>query len=530
MNHQSEKPALTAEEIKACLPDHPEGPGCAIAILRAGEVEQTFFHGQASIEHAAPIGPKTVFRVASITKQFLCAGIMALADEGRLDLDEPLRTYLPDMNAAPGRATLRQAMANTSGIRDHLELWYIAGGGLQVPHSLRDSLALAMRQSATNFAPGTRYLYSNANFLLLSRIAEIAAGEPLERFLDRRFFAPLGMMRTALRAGHHDVIEGLATGYVVKKDGRLERGKMTAELWGEGSAHSCLEDLVRWLQYYRDDPEDLVARMRVPVVFKNGKPGFYGLGLFVDSWAGGHRVGHYGLWPGYLSEIIWYDEPDIGLICLSNCNAVEPALINKRLAQKLIPSLLPERVDAVDADLWKAVLTSGPWMNPETYDVAEFDEDAEGGPQLIYYGGEVPLKATTPNRLKLDNGRSEYRSIDIARARQGEIALELANGELLPLRPICTIDADPDFGSLAGRWYAADTQSILEIRLDGETLQVETPAYKGHDWIVSRLNGGILKIEENTGPWPRCFYLRLEQRDRLVLSGPRVRQIPFARA
>jgi CubicO group peptidase (beta-lactamase class C family) len=454
---------------------------------------------------------------------------MALADDGKLELDAPLITYLPEMHPSPGGATLRQAMANTSGIRDHLELWYIAGGGLQVPHSLRDSLALAMRQSATNFEPGARYLYSNAHFLLLSRIAEIAAGEPLETFLERRFFAPLGMTRTALRAGHHDVIEGLATGYVVKADGLLERGKMTAELWGEGSAHSCLEDLARWMQYYREDPDALIARMREPVKFNNGETGFYGLGLFADSWAGGRRVGHYGLWPGYLSEILWYDEADIGLICLSNCNAVEPALINKQLAQKLIPELSPEPSGTADSDLWAAVCASAPWINADTYDVADFAEDAKGIPQFVYYGGEVPLKAASGHVLKLDNGRSEYRSVDIARARHGEITLELANGKTLPLQPACALENQSGSGSFESRWFSSDTQSVMEIHLEDGAPKVKTPAYKGHYWIASILDGGTMKIEENTGPWPRCFYLRLEQRDRLALSGPRVRRIIFQR-
>jgi CubicO group peptidase (beta-lactamase class C family) len=531
MNAPASADALTDEDIRALLPEHPEGPGCAVAVLRRGEVERVFLHGHASVEHRVPIGPQTVFRVASVTKQFLCAGLLALADEGRLDLDSPLIEHLPAMHPVPGAATLRQAMTNTSGIRDHLELWYVSGGGLQAPHRLRDSLALAMRQSGTNFPPGSRYLYSNANFLLLTAVLERVTGEAVADFLDRRFFRPLGMTRTRLRAGHHDVIEDLASGYVVKPGGRLERGRMTAEIWGEGSAHSCLDDLARWLRWYREDPEGLVARMRVPERFANGAAGFYGLGLFVDPWRGARRVGHSGLWPGYLTEIVWYDEADLAFICLSNCNALEPALINKRLAERLVPGLEPAPApEALDAAAWAAAREGEPWINPESLDVAALSEGDDGAPQLVYYGGEVPLAPTSPTCLALDNGRSEYREIDIARASAGEVALVRANGERVVLGPAARLTGAPALAALAGRWRCADVEGPLIIEVEGDAVRVATPAFKGHDWIATPLPGGLLQIDETTGPWPRRFYLRGLSADALVLSGPRARRLVYARA
>lgn len=521
---------LSDDEIRALLPDHPEGPGCAIAILRGGEVERTFLHGHASVEHRVPIGPRTVFRVASITKQFLCAGLLALADDGLLDLDAPLAAHLPEMHPVPGAATLRQAMSNTSGIRDHLELWYVSGGGLQSPHRLRDSLALAMRQSATNFPPGSRYLYSNANFLLLTAVLERVAGEDVATFLNRRFFAPLGMGRTRLRGGHHDVIDDLASGYVAKPDGRIERGRLTAELWGEGSAHSCLEDLARWMRWCRKDPEGLIARMREPARFLNGVPGFYGLGLFVDPWRGARRLGHSGLWPGYLTEIVWYDEADVAIVCLSNCNAIEPAVVTRRLAERVVPGLAPApAAAALDAGAWAAARASAPWIAADTLDVAEFSEGAGGAPQFVSYGGDVPLIPTSPMVLALDTGRSEYRQIDLARAAVGEVALVRANGERVALRPSASMTDAPEIAVLAGRWRCADAEGPLLIEVDGDAVRVATPAFRGHDWIATPLPGGLLKIEERTGPWPRCFWIRGLSEAALVLSGPRVRRLHYAR-
>ena len=523
------RPRLTDADFRACLPPFAVGPGCAIAVVQGGEVTDSFCTGFASVEHGAPITPDTVFRVASVTKQFLCAAVLTLVDAGKLALDDPLGRHLPFLQGVPARVTIAQAMSNTSGIRDHLELWYIAGGGLSVPHRLRDSLALCARQQETNFVPGSDYLYSNANFLLLSQIVTQAAGQPAEDYIEAGFFRPLGMTNTKLRAGHHDVIPGLATGYV-ERDGAISRGSMTTELSGEGSAHSTLNDLVTWSRYYRTDPESLIARMRVPAAYGGGQGGFYGFGLMAEAWRGQSTVSHSGLWPGYRTEVVWFDDQDLVLITLANVSAIDTRAVNRRLAERLLgDQLAPVPEHTLDPDLWRTGCDMGPFVNPETFFMVEMAVDKDK-PHLVIYGGQTPLLPLGPDRAALDIGATEVVWFDFAEVAAGRLRMQMRSGESITLQALSTL---PDVGPramLVGTWWSDETQSTLTITQTETGFTVETPAFRGHDFVARPLDAGALVIEDFTGPWPRRFLLIPDAANgALVVVGPRVTRLAFRR-
>ncbi|WP_102107623.1 serine hydrolase domain-containing protein [Oceaniglobus roseus] len=516
------------EDFRACLPETAEGPGCAMAVLHKGEVAAEFCTGMASVEHGVPITPDTVFRIASVTKQFLCAAVMTLADAGKLSLDDRLGQHLPELQGTPATVTIAQAMSNTSGIRDHLELWYIAGGGLPVPHRLRDSVAMCARQTETNFPPGSSYLYSNANFLLLSRIAEQAAGERIEDYIERRFFTPLGMTSTKLRPGHHDVIPHLAAGYV-EKDGKISRGQITTELWGEGSAHSTLNDLVKWARYYREDPDGLIARMRVPAAFSGGGAGYYGFGLFAEPWRGMSSVGHTGLWPGYQAEIVWFDDPDVTLVCLSNLSTLVPRLVNRKLAERLFDgTLAPAPEGSPDMDLWAEGAAQGPYFSPETLTMVGLCIE-DGTPKLEIHGGKVEVLAESPTRLTPAAGAAETAWFDIAGIPEGYIEMQRRNGEVVRLQALDTLPPLGEEGALAGSWWCGETASRLIVTRDADGYRVRTPQYWAHAWVSPPLPAGIMAIEDFTGPWPRRFLLVPTGPDEMAVAGPRVTRLRFKR-
>ncbi|QEW18969.1 D-alanyl-D-alanine carboxypeptidase precursor [Marinibacterium anthonyi] len=527
--------SLTEQDILDLLPKAPEGqadrwPGSAMAILRGDDVQTMLCHGLASVEHRVAITDTTVFRIASVTKHFLCAAVVILADEGKLDIDAPLVTYLPGMQPIPGSATLRQAMTNTSGIRDHLELWYIAGGGLQVPHRLRDSIRLCERQEDTNFAPGSSYLYSNANFLLLSKIVEDAAGQSLAAFLDDRFFTPLGMTRTALRVVHHEVVDDLATPYTVRDKTMLERGRMTTEIWGEGAIQSCLKDLVTWARYVRADPDGIIARLKEPAVYTSGVTGTYGLGLRSAAWRGMATVSHTGLWPGYLTEFLRFEDADVTLICLSNVNALDPWTVHRKMAEKLFPEAPEPTSVTPDATAWAKVCEAGTWYNPKTLDWIRFAE-IDGKPTMATFGEPAPLICPEPTLLAPGFDGSDYAGFDISTAAQGTVTIRMCHGGTTPLVPLSSLPEGAARALLPGTWYCRETDSKLIIGSPDAGFPIDTPAYRGHDWTSTLLDGGLLMIEDATGPWPRRFWLKAEagDPDTLVMTGPRVRRLVFRR-
>ena len=165
----------------------PSSPSCG-----ASEIELCKGYGLASIELGVPIGPRTRFRIASVSKQFTVSAALMLAAEGKLKLSDPPHKYLGELQPLP--VTIDQMMRNSSGLPDFLELLRLGGHGLDKPARPDDLLAACVRNRHLNFAPGSRFLYSNTNFLLLGLIIEKIAKQETGRF----------PRRAHLQAARHD--------------------------------------------------------------------------------------------------------------------------------------------------------------------------------------------------------------------------------------------------------------------------------------------------------------------------------------
>ena len=174
-------------------------PGAAVLVLRDGAPLIRRAYGLADLEQRAAATPATNYRLASMTKQFTAAAVLALMDEGRLSLDDAVRRWLPSLPAAADAVTLRQLFTHTSGLLDYEDL--IPAGTTQQVHDA-DVLRLLESQNRTYFVPGTSYRYSNTGYALLALIVARASGKDFATFLRERIFVPLGMTGTvAYEAG-----------------------------------------------------------------------------------------------------------------------------------------------------------------------------------------------------------------------------------------------------------------------------------------------------------------------------------------
>src|SRR5215472_5388832 len=190
----------------------PGSPGAVVAVMQGGTVEICKGYGLASIELGVPIGPRTRFRIASVSKQFTVTAALMLAAEGKLKLSDPPHKHLRELKPLP--VTIDQMMRNSSGLPDFLELLRLGGHGLDKPARAGDFLAACVRNRHLNFTPGSRFLYSNTNFLLLGLIVERLAKRKLGDFLAERIFKPLGMSHTLLATAIDTVVPDLAAGYL----------------------------------------------------------------------------------------------------------------------------------------------------------------------------------------------------------------------------------------------------------------------------------------------------------------------------
>ena len=146
----------------------PGSPGCAVAVIRDGAVLHKRGYGLAHVELGVPNAPDTVFRIASITKQFTCLAVLMLARDGKLSVEDEVRQHLPELPDYGVPLRIRNLMSNTSGLRDSLEAFRLTGITLMDRRSVAEMMTIILRQECTNFPPGSAYLYSNAGYVLLS--------------------------------------------------------------------------------------------------------------------------------------------------------------------------------------------------------------------------------------------------------------------------------------------------------------------------------------------------------------------------
>jgi CubicO group peptidase (beta-lactamase class C family) len=316
-------------------------PGLALAVVHEGKAVKVQGYGWANIELNAPVTPETVFPLASVSKQFIAAGVLVMAQEGKLELDERLSRYLPGTPEAWAEITLRQLLTHTAGVARDDPL------GMQVVPTER-ALFQAVANLKLDAAPGTRWAYSNLGYNILSLVIREVAGEPWDRFLDRRIFAPLGMAATR-RLSLTAIVPNRAAGYV-RVQGELRNGPVAARDLAAGGLVTTASDLARWAAALDSDtplrPASRTA-MWTPGRLKDGSParargsGGYGFGWMIGEFEGRRLLAHGGSRPGYTAYLAHFPDDRLTVALLINLGGVEPASLAARVAAACAPALGP---------------------------------------------------------------------------------------------------------------------------------------------------------------------------------------------
>ncbi|WP_419252000.1 serine hydrolase domain-containing protein [Caulobacter sp. ErkDOM-YI] len=317
--------------------------GVSVAVLQDETVVFSRSAGLADLERNAPATATTVYRIASLTKQFTAAGVLLLAEQGRLSIDDRLSVYLPDFPRAD-EVSLRDLLNHTAGVHNYTEsdaADRISDTGATVPELIA---AIAGQEPLYDFAPGTMWHYSNSNYALLGAVIEKVSGQTYAQFMKATIFDRLGMADTAVD-DNGAIAPRRASGY------RLAGGQPAAFRhaghldmsvpYAAGAIRSTVEDLARWDAALHGggllSPASL-AQMDGPGLLRNGAetqtavywpgepgvppegliPGPYAFGL--DHYTiDGHRVvGHNGSLPGFDAVMNVYPDDDTTIIVLTN--------------------------------------------------------------------------------------------------------------------------------------------------------------------------------------------------------------------
>jgi D-alanyl-D-alanine carboxypeptidase len=302
-------------------------PGVSLAVVRGGRVLKAMGYGVADLEHDIPVTPQTVFKIGSVSKQFLATGIMLLAQDGRLAVDDPVAKYLADAPESWRGITLRHFLTHTSGVLREGP----AFDPLKVQHDsvvIRSAFARPLQ-----FPTGSQYQYCNVCYFTLADIIARVSGKPWDVFLAERVFRPMGM--TATRATTVSaLVPHRARGYIWRDSGYVNAPEFLA-LRPSGAFLSTALDLARWdAALYDDRVLTRASReaMWTPVRLTGGGTYAYGFGWTLDSLEGHRRVHHGGSLPGFRAELARFPDDSLTVIVLANADGARPDAIARRVA------------------------------------------------------------------------------------------------------------------------------------------------------------------------------------------------------
>ena len=332
--------------------DLPGSPGCALAVAEDGSLVYSRGYGYANLDDDIPITPHTVFDVASVNKQFVAASLNMLAVDGKLSLDDNVRKWLPELPEYERPITLRHMIYHTSGLRDYLKLFPLAGRDDYYPISHAQILAMMSRQRALIFPPGERYLYSNTAYMLLAQVVKRAGGKTLGEMAEERIFQPLGMQGSLMYDNREAIIPRRAIGYDRDEDGGLRVvHNYNFDVAGDGQLYTTVEDLLRWDNYLHGAARPAIyPLMLTEGTLNNGEPISRGQGLFLLEYRGLRTVEHSGSSWGFRTQLVRFVEPGLSIAIACNADYSRPIDLARRVADHYLADQLgPESGDEAPA-------------------------------------------------------------------------------------------------------------------------------------------------------------------------------------
>jgi CubicO group peptidase (beta-lactamase class C family) len=293
-------------------------------------MEKTAAYGLANLELQVPVKPETVFEIGSVTKQFTAAGILLLAQDGKLSVEDKVSRFLKETPAAWSNITIRHLLTHTSGIKNYTGL-----EGFELRrHLTRAQFIHALAAQPMDFQPGHAWKYCNSGYNLLGFIIENISVKSYWDFMSQRVFGPLGMSSTTNRLPAL-VIPNRASGYEQTNHVHINRDYDLTDVFSAGAIVSTVLDLTKWnAALDRDDLLNAHSKelMWTPTRLNDGNATKYGFGWSIDTMDGHKNIGHSGSTSGFSATIQRFPDDQLAIILLTNTDEQIASTLAKRIA------------------------------------------------------------------------------------------------------------------------------------------------------------------------------------------------------
>ncbi len=318
-------------------------PGLAVLVARDGRIAYEGGFGFADVEKKTPVTTATKFRIGSVSKQFIAAAVLRLADDGKLALTDTLEKFYPGFPRG-GEITLHHLLTHTSGIHSYTSKPEFMS---RVQKAIApDELIAWFRDDKPDFAPGAGFLYNNSAYFLAGEVVAKVSGQSLAAYLRAAFFEPLGMKDTGI-FDNAKPPPGIALGYSVT-EGKAAPAIDWDMTWagGAGALYSTVGDLFRWNEALFGGkvvkPESFTL-MTTPVKLPPGVDGMsYGYGVMMARVSRLPCVTHSGGLNGWTSDLLRIPGQNCSIIALANAMppvaGYEPTQVTRHIAEKFLES------------------------------------------------------------------------------------------------------------------------------------------------------------------------------------------------
>ncbi|MBL8270222.1 serine hydrolase domain-containing protein [Steroidobacter sp.] len=330
-------------------------PGLALAVIQDGVLVRAQGYGYANLEHRVPVHPDTIFQTGSLGKMFTAVAVMLMVEDGKLNLDESIRRYLPEAPASWKNITPRHILTHTSGLsRSYYSYAKLAPGDFDLRQDYSEAELLQfLYRTKLDFPAGQKFSYSNTGYALLGLLVKRVGGVAYADVLKQRVFRPLGMT-TAGPIDDRGIVPNRAAGYDVREDGTIlnqEWVAATANGTGDGTLYLTVLDWAKWDAAVRArkilQPQSW-EQIFAPARLNSGKTYPYGFGWNLAN-VGGQKVHmHGGQWQGFVTHYVRYEGQGLSVVVLTNSRSGNAGGVAKAVAQIVDPKLAPPSASPIE--------------------------------------------------------------------------------------------------------------------------------------------------------------------------------------
>jgi CubicO group peptidase (beta-lactamase class C family) len=339
----------------------PGYPGATVAVCKESEILFSKGYGLAEPEYNIANTPKTVFHIASLSKQFTAFSIAMLVEQGRISLDDDIRKYLPELHDFGQQITIRHLIHHTSGLRDQWNLLALAGWRLDDVITRNQVLRLISHQTELNDKPGDEFNYCNTGYTLAAEIVSRVTGKSFADWTAENIFKPLKMANTLFYDDHEKVVANRAYSFQVTNS-EIKKSVLSYANVGATSLFTTAEDLLKWSDNFltmKVGNAKVMKMMEERGILNNGDTLSYAFGQDGGLYKGVKAFAHGGSDAGYRTFLIRFPEQKISIAVLSNLGSFNPGGLAYKIADIYLKGSLKEEPKKVE------VAKSTVQVNPE---------------------------------------------------------------------------------------------------------------------------------------------------------------------